>query len=861
MRRAVRAFRRICAVSILATLSTAGALYAQPSAPQNVNASAASTTSIDLSWDPVPGANGGYRIYRDGAFLRSTSATSATNTGLQPSTTYTYTVTAVDGFDQESVPSDPAQATTLSEPPPAPASLTATAVSATQIDVSWQAVSDPVGINHYVVYRDGAQVATVVGTSYSDTGLQPETTYRYQVTAVNTADLEGPPSQQAQATTDSAPPPAAPASANATAVSPTQVNVAWSAVSDPFGISSYNVYRDGSLAATVGGTNWSDTGLQPSTTYTYQVTAVNSLGVEGAPSPSAQATTQDPPPPAAPSSLDATAVSSTRIDLDWPNVSDPFGISGYNVYRNGSFAANVASSNWSDTGLQPLTTYRYRVRSVNSFGQESGNSPEASATTLDGTPPTAPGNLTGQAVSSSRIDLAWDAATDPDSDIDEYIVYRNGSRVATTSGNDTDYRDTGLSNYTEYRYEVAAVNADGLEGPKSNSISVRTRDGTAPSKPQNLKANAVSANRIDLTWNASTDSQSGISHYIVYRDGDSVAAPTATNYSDNGLAPITRYEYRVSAVNGDGLEGTKSTLNSATTPDGSPPGPPGDPVASSVTSTSLNLDWAKAEDPESGIKEYIVYRNGAPIASTADTTYQDAGLTPATEYQYAIAAVNNEGQEGSTSGVTIVNTVDDTPPTNPSSLIATAASTTEVDIAWAAADDPETGIAAYIVYRDGDSVAQTQSTVIRDSLLTPNTTYEYRVSAVNGDGLEGERSDPASATTPPAIDQTPPPPPSDLTAVASGPTRVDLAWSAVDDPDSGVSAYRVYRNDVLLASTATTGFQDITAEPETQYTYRVSAVNGDGVEGEKSEGQVVTTPPVTDVIPPAAPTGLRRVGP
>ena len=863
MRRAIGRFRRGAATAVLVSLGSAGALQAQPSAPENLSASAASSTSIDLSWNAVTDGIGvpTYRVYRDGGIIGSTTSTSGTDIGLQPNTTYTYTVTAVDIFDQESAPSVPAQATTLPDPPPAPASLSATPVSGTQINLSWPAVSDPVGISRYIVYRDGSQVSSVVGTGYSDTGLQPETTYRYRVTAVNTAELEGPPSPEAQATTGSAPPPPAPATASASPVSPTRIDVSWSAVSDPFGISGYNVYRNGTRVVTVGGTSWSNTGLQPSTTYTYQITAVNTFGIEGAPSPSAQATTPDPPPPSPPASLAANAVSSNRIDLDWPNVSDPYGISGYNVYRNGSFAASVVSSSWSDTGLQPLTTYRYRVRSVNSFGQEGGDSPQASATTLDGTPPTAPANLTGEAVSSSRIDLVWSAATDPDSDINEYIIYRNGSPVATNGGNDTDFRDTGLSNYTLYEYRVAAVNADGLEGPKSNSVSVRTRDGSAPSKPQSLNAAAVSANRIDLTWDASTDSQSGIANYIVYRDGNAVATPTATNYSDNGLAPITTYEYRVSAVNGDGLEGSKSNRMSATTPDGSPPGPPGDPVASNVTSTSLTLDWARAEDPESGIKEYVVYRDGTRITSTTDTTFADSELTPATEYQYTVAAVNNEEQEGSTSGVTIVRTVDDSPPTAPSSLIATAASTTEIDVAWAAAVDPETGVAAYIVYRDGDSIADVQSTVLRDSLLTPDTMYEYRVSAINGDGLEGPQSDPAFATTPPAIDQTPPPAPSDLTAVASGPTRVDLTWTAVDDPDSGVSAYRVYRDDVLLASTTTTGFQDITAEPETQYTYKVSAVNGDGIEGEKSSGQVVTTPPVADVTPPAAPTRLRRVGP
>nr|HID59256.1 hypothetical protein [Desulfobacterales bacterium] len=128
-------------------------------------------------------------------------------------------------------------------------------------------------------------------------------------------------------------------------------------------------------------TNYSDTGLSESTTYYYRVRAYSSTGNSGY-SNEASGTTY----PAAPSSLSATAVSSTRIDLSWTDNSS--GESGFKIERKtgsgGTYAqiavvgANI--TNYSDTGLDPSTTYYYRVRAYNNTGNSSYSN-EANATT------------------------------------------------------------------------------------------------------------------------------------------------------------------------------------------------------------------------------------------------------------------------------------------------------------------------------------------------------------------------------------------------------------------------------------------------------------------------------------------------
>jgi hypothetical protein len=102
-------------------------------------------------------------------------------------------------------------------PPAAPATVSATAVSSTQINVSWSAVTGAAG---YRVYRDGATVPVgpqQTGTSFSDTGLPPSSTHRYQVTSVDGVGNESPLSAAASATT------AAAAGTPAAVVSPTNL--------------------------------------------------------------------------------------------------------------------------------------------------------------------------------------------------------------------------------------------------------------------------------------------------------------------------------------------------------------------------------------------------------------------------------------------------------------------------------------------------------------------------------------------------------------------------------------------------------------------------------------------------------------
>ena len=184
-------------------------------------------------------------------------------------------------------------------PPSAVTGLTATAVSGTQINLSWTAATDNVGVTGYRVERcQGAgcsnfvQIATPAGTTFGDTGLIASTNYSYRVKAVDAANnVSVNYSNVANATTQAAPPdtipPTDPTGLTATAVSSSQINLAWTASTDSggSGLAGYQVERCQGTGcstfaqiATPVTNSYSDPGLTAGTSYSYRVRAIDGAG-------------------------------------------------------------------------------------------------------------------------------------------------------------------------------------------------------------------------------------------------------------------------------------------------------------------------------------------------------------------------------------------------------------------------------------------------------------------------------------------------------------------------------------------------------------------------------------------------------
>jgi len=199
--------------------------------------------------------------------------------------------------------------------------------------------------------------------------------------------------------------PQAPTGLTANTISSSQINLSWTAPSNNGGsaITGYKIAQStnggstwSTLVANTGAssTTYSNTGLTAGTTYTYRVSAINSVGTS-TPSVTASATTTSntnltvPQPP---TGLTSSVVSSSQINLSWAAPSNNGGsaITGYKIERSsnggtnwGTLISNSGSTGttYSNTGLAANTTYTYRVSTINSVGTSTVSN-TASATTL-----------------------------------------------------------------------------------------------------------------------------------------------------------------------------------------------------------------------------------------------------------------------------------------------------------------------------------------------------------------------------------------------------------------------------------------------------------------------------------------------
>ncbi len=581
--------------------------------------------------------------------------------------------------------------------------------------------------------------------------------------------------------------------------------------------------------------------------------------------------------PAAPSALSATAASSTQINLAWTdnsNNEDGFRIercqnAGCSTFTEiATVAANVVS--YQNTGLTAGTTYQYRVRAYNTAGN-SGYSNTASATTTV-TLPAAPTALSATAASSTQINLAW---TDNSNNEDGFRIERcqnagcsTFTEIATVATNATTYQNTGLTAGTTYQYRVRAYNTAGNSG-YSNTASATTTV-TLPAAPTALSATAASSTQINLAWTDNSNNEDGFRIERCQNAGCSTFTEIATvaanvvSYQNTGLTAGTTYQYRVRAYNTAGNSGYSNTASATTTV--TLPAAPTALSATAASSTQINLAWTDNSNNEDGFRIERCQNAGCStfteIATVAANvvSYQNTGLTAGTTYQYRVRAYNTAGNSGYSNTASATTTV--TLPAAPTALSATAASSTQINLAWTDNSNNEDGFRIERCQNAGCSTfteiatVAANATTYQNTGLTAGTTYQYRVRAYNTAGNSGY-SNTASATT--TVTVIAPAAPSGLTAIAVSSTQINLAWTDNSNNEDGFRIERSIDNLIFLeiatVGANTTTYSDTLLPVPATYYYRVRAYNIGGNSAYSNTASATTA--VQQAPAPASPSGLR----
>lgn len=386
----------------------------------------------------------------------------------------------------------------------------------------------------------------------------------------------------------------------------------------------------------------------------------------------------------APTALSATAVSATRIDLQWTdnaNNEDGFrferctGTAAACDATPANFAllgeAAAGATTYSDTTAAGSTTYSYRVRTFNSAATSSYTNTAEATTPAALLPPAAPSALAAVATSTSAVELTWvDDATNEDG----FRVERcTGTwtacdanpalfaEVAQLPANAELWADSGRTAGATYTYRVLAFNAAG-NSPYSDSDEVTMP--APPTAPTTLAATPSSTSQIDLTW---TDTAANEEGFRVERCTGTAAACTAgsytqiallsantTAYASTGLAGSTTYSYRVIATNASGDSAPSNTATATTATPCSPAAIAGQPQSGTIVSGNSTTLSVTATGTAPLSYQWYTGTSGNTTAPLAGQTSASTTVAPTATTSYWVRITNGCGTvNSSTATVTV----------------------------------------------------------------------------------------------------------------------------------------------------------------------------------------------------------------
>jgi hypothetical protein len=280
-----------------------------------------------------------------------------------------------------------------------------------------------------------------------------------------------------------------------------------------------------------------------------------------------------------------------------------------------------------------------------------------------------------------------------------------------------------------------------------------------PAAPTGVTAVGDTDSTITVSWMAPTPpANCSITSYSVYRDGLSTALATnltSTTYNDTGLTPSSTHTYTVEAIDAYGASAQSTPAASGETLAACSAVPPAlTGLAGTASSNSISLSWNPVSLPSGcTLQNYVVYSvsSSTPPVYTAvspvsgsgavtSTGYAVTGLTPSTNYTYAVTAVDEKGASAySNPPVTVETTAAQSCtglPNTPEAVLATANSSSQITVTWGTTTATGCTVYATVLRATASTGPYTQiatgipaATTLQyvDTGLAPATTYYYEV--------------------------------------------------------------------------------------------------------------------------------------
>jgi len=268
-------------------------------------------------------------------------------------------------------------------------------------------------------------------------------------------------------------------------------------------------------------------------------------------------------------------------------------------------------------------------------------------------------------------------------------------------------------------------------------------------------------------------------------------------------------------------------LSSSTVVLAAAPTSPGPLQHAVYSSTAAEIFWNRSTD-DGRVVSYEVKQNGQVVGAFDALSYFTVDLQDGNAYEFAVTAIDNDGDRSVPATVTFIGGDRDLPPVAsapaaPAGLQAMVYSSTAGELMW---DRPATFGLSYEIQRDGAALASTQGVSFYENDLASGQTYTYTVVAVNG---QGQRSAPSTVTLTTRGGSTPTVPqlaaPEGLVASVYSSRAAELFWSR---PATFGLSYEVSRDGDVVANTNGISYFDDSLSAGSSHTFDVVAIDQQG---------------------------------
>ncbi len=584
------------------------------------------------------------------------------------------------------------------EAPTVPTNLSASDISQTSLNLSWNAASDNVGVTEYEVFKDGNSIGTTAANSFSVTGLNASTTYSFTVAASDAAGNTSAQSAALDVTTagvtysylkiditgaDNLHLQEVEWIANGTTY-PTydltsNTSTDYIASSNKAGGGAYRAF-DGTTDKVYVGANTPydvvlelvNTDISPTSVRIQKPgwSGLSAFTIEGSNDGSnwttlltvnnpdnwsgfgefiidgSQPPPQDTEAPTTPGNLSASNITQTSTDLSWDAATDNVGVSGYEIYQDGNSLGTTSNTSFSVSGLTASTTYQFSVEAFDDAGNYS------SAATVNITTQDNQDNCTA---SGTILFEKWDgiSGTSVD-DLRNSSDFPNNPSSSSeitsfeTNTNVDDYYGARIIGYIcapetgDYTFWIAADDNCELwlstDDNPSNAIQIAGHTSWTSSREWD-KYSSQQSNAISL--------QAGQSYFIEalmkeHGGGDNLAV----GWSKPGESTSAPSEV---------IPGSVLSPFASAPQDTEAPTTPTNLSTSNTTQTSTDLSWDAATD-NVGVSGYEIYQDGNSLGTTSNTSFSVSGLTASTTYQFSVEAFDDAGNYSSAATINVTTT-------------------------------------------------------------------------------------------------------------------------------------------------------------------------------------------------------------